>query len=129
MVIFWWRLCHHQNESGDLEGCGGGGLGHSAAVFPALPVPQPPFSQRCLPVDFADGRHRICIGWHSHHVRRHGYELLKVVQNGESHEDGRRRAWLWFRPSCFIAVKWLLRYIQTQVHRVCPYRLAVGCSC
>lgn len=59
-----------------------------------------------------------------------GYELLKVVQNGEIANENWTALAVGFVVSAivaFIAVKWLLRYIQTHKFTVFAwYRLAVG---
>jgi undecaprenyl-diphosphatase len=58
-----------------------------------------------------------------------GYELLKEYKHGQSHENwvALAIAFVVATVTAFIAVKWLLRYIQT--HRFTPfaiYRIALG---
>jgi undecaprenyl-diphosphatase len=60
-----------------------------------------------------------------------GYELLKQVKAGETHEDwvALGIAFVVATVTAFVAVKWLLRYIQT--HRFTPfavYRIALGAA-
>jgi undecaprenyl-diphosphatase len=60
-----------------------------------------------------------------------GYELLKQLKHGEVHEDwaALALAFVVATVTAFVAVKWLLRYIQT--HRFTPfaiYRIVVGAA-
>jgi len=60
-----------------------------------------------------------------------GYELIKQMKAGEAHEDwgALALAFIVATVTAFVAVKWLLRYIQT--HRFTPfavYRIVVGAA-
>ena len=60
-----------------------------------------------------------------------GYELLKQLKHGEVHEDWGALAlgFVVATATAFVAVKWLLRYIQT--HRFTPfaiYRIVLGAA-
>ena len=89
------------------------------------------FAAMLVGLTFAPGGHRVRLpGRHPHHVRRHRLRVLKV--RGHSAGEDWHALLIGFVVSgvvAFIAVKWLLRYVQTHRFTLFAwYRIALGAA-